>query len=167
MARKNRLKLVWAPQALDSLREIQKREKRQLLRNGARLLAAYPEMHRLRRTRTWGLVGLLRVSPFVAVYRVAGQELQIAPTVIRPWATAGPAGLPHPEHPDARQWQHPLQTGHHRKRPSAEGRFCMCLAPATATRSHAVQPARPDGGKARSAPNNMNEPHPGIHTSTQ
>jgi hypothetical protein len=77
MARKNRLKLVWMPQALDGVREIQKQEKRSQLRASAGLVAAYPEMHRLRRTRSWGLVGILRVSPFVAVYRVAGQELQI------------------------------------------------------------------------------------------
>jgi plasmid stabilization system protein ParE len=77
MARKNRLKLIWMPQALESVREIQKSEKRSQLRASARLVAAHPEMHRLRRTRSWGFVGLLRVSPFVAVYRVVGQELQI------------------------------------------------------------------------------------------
>ena len=65
------------PQALEGVREIQKQEKRSQLRSKARLLAACPELHRLRRTRSWGLVGVLHVSPFVAVYRVAGQEPQI------------------------------------------------------------------------------------------
>jgi plasmid stabilization system protein ParE len=77
MARNNKLKLVWMPQAVEGVLEIQKQEKRSQLRAKARLLAAYPEMHRLRRTRSWGLIGLLQVSPFVAVYRVAGRELQI------------------------------------------------------------------------------------------
>jgi len=65
------------PQALEGVREIQKREKRLQLRASARLLAAYPDMHRLRRTRSWGLVGILQASPFVAIYRVVGKELQV------------------------------------------------------------------------------------------
>lgn len=77
MTRNNRLKLGWMPQALEGVRKIQNQEKRQQLRASARLLAAHPEMHRLRRTQSWGLVGILGVSPFVAVYRVVGQELQI------------------------------------------------------------------------------------------
>lgn len=81
MTKKNRLKLVWMPQALEGVRSIQKVEKRQQLRASARLLAAFPEMHRMRRTRSWGMVGVLRVSPFAAVYRVVDQELQILAVV--------------------------------------------------------------------------------------
>lgn len=77
MARRSKLKLVWMPQATEGVGEIERYEKRVQLRSAARMLVTYPEMHKLRKTRSWGYVGILRVSPFVAVYRVSGYEVQI------------------------------------------------------------------------------------------
>lgn len=77
------------PQALEGVCEIQKREKRQQLRASARLLAAYPQMHRLRRTRSWGWVGILRSRPFVAIYRVVDQELQILDVLREEYLASG------------------------------------------------------------------------------
>lgn len=71
-------KLVWTKSAKESLSEITSVTIRQRIRDVARLVKEYPQLHPLVRTRSWGQVGHFRVAPFVVIYQFSEDGRQCA-----------------------------------------------------------------------------------------